>query len=52
MTVTPGFDVGAYIHTNGEEMFDVVDGEIDVGRTPARHRTDHCHADGIITSES
>jgi len=35
MTVTPGFDVGTHIHTNGEEMFDVVDGEIDVGRTPA-----------------
>lgn len=30
MTVAPGFDVGAHVHDNGEEMFYVVDGELDV----------------------
>lgn len=30
MTVAPGFDVGAHVHTNGEEMFYVVAGEVDV----------------------
>lgn len=26
MTVAPGFDVGAHVHDNGEEMFYVIDG--------------------------
>ncbi|HEY0811993.1 MAG TPA: cupin domain-containing protein [Pseudonocardia sp.] len=30
MTVAPGFDVGAHVHHNGEEMFYVVDGTLDV----------------------
>lgn len=30
MTVAPGFDVGAHVHHNGEEMFYVVDGVVDV----------------------
>lgn len=30
MTVAPGFDVGAHVHTDGEEMFFVVAGELDV----------------------
>ena len=30
MTVATGFDVGAHVHTNGEEMFYVVAGEVDV----------------------
>jgi len=30
MTVAPGFDVGAHVHGNGEEMFYVIDGELDV----------------------
>lgn len=30
MTIAPGFDVGAHLHTNGEEMFYVVAGEVDV----------------------
>lgn len=41
VTVAPGFDVGAHVHDNGEEMFYLVDGELDVlcfepaDRTPA-----------------
>lgn len=41
MTIAPGFDVGAHIHNNGQEMFYVIDGELDVlcfeptDRTPA-----------------
>ena len=30
MTVAPGFDVGAHIHSDGEEMFYVVEGKLDV----------------------
>jgi len=30
MTVAPGFDVGAHVHGNGEEMFYVIAGELDV----------------------
>ena len=30
MRVAPGFDVGAHVHGNGEEMFYVVDGQLDV----------------------
>lgn len=30
VSIAPGFDVGAHVHTNGEEMFYVIDGEMDV----------------------
>ena len=30
VTIAPGFDVGAHVHTDGEEMFYVVHGHIDV----------------------
>lgn len=30
MQVAPGFDVGAHVHRNGEEMFFVLEGELDI----------------------
>ncbi len=30
VVVPPGYDVGAHVHTRGEEMFYVVDGELDL----------------------
>ena len=37
--VTPGFDVGAHLHHNAEELFYIVDGELDLLAFEPRART-------------
>lgn len=42
MEVAPGFDIGAHVHRNGEEMFFVLEGELDI--------LCFAHADGMTSS--
>jgi len=38
-TVAPGFDVGAHLHTSGEELFYILEGELDLLAFEPRVRT-------------
>ncbi|SFS42074.1 cupin domain-containing protein [Saccharopolyspora flava] len=39
VVVPPGFDVGAHVHTRSEELFYVIDGELDLLAFEPRERT-------------
>lgn len=43
VVVTPGWDVGAHVHAIGEEIFYVVEGELDVLAFEPVERTDDWH---------
>lgn len=40
-TVQPGFDVGAHVHGDAEELFYILDGELDLLAFEPAERTDH-----------